>query len=161
MNLMDDNMTQNEGMATGLKDVAPLAEPGNRVLGYLLDSLLILPLKMLCLIPVIGWIIAFVILPLVGAYELSRDVLFGNGQSLGKKAMKLRVVTKSGEPLTWRHSALRNLMGVFTLLQIVPIVGYVAFALHAVFLMVELVVLLATKERLGDRLAQTCVIIAH
>ena len=160
MNWVNDNVAQTGEMDAHLKNSLPLAEPGNRVVGYLLDSLLILPLKMLCLIPVIGWILAFVVLPLVGAYELSRDVLFGSGQSLGKKAMKLRVVTKSGESLTWKHSALRNLMGVFTLLQIVPIVGYVAFALHMAFLIVELIVLLTTRERLGDRLAQTRVVMA-
>lgn len=81
-------------------------------------------------------------------YILTKDSLpFLNGQSIGKRVMKLRAVTADGAPLTgnWEKGILRN-----------------AFLLIAV---VELVVLLLREDkpekgrRLGDDFAKTKVIV--
>lgn len=89
---------------------------------------------------------------LVGiAYLITRDWLpFFEGQSIGKKIMKLRAVTMDGKPLTgdWQPSLIRN--GVL----VIPFFG-----------LVELFVLLTREEkpghglRLGDEWAKTKVIV--
>ena len=85
------------------------------------------------------------------AYMVTRDSLpFLGGQSVGKKAMKLRAVTLEGKSLTgnWEKALIRN--GVL----IIPF-----------FAIVELVVLLTREDkperghRLGDEWAKTQVII--
>jgi len=103
------------------------------------------------------WILLGTFLPgslawlLSGAYVVMRDSLpFLDGQSIGKKAMKLRAVTLEGDPLTgnWARSAIRN--GAL----IVPL-----------FPIVELIVLLTREDgrdhgsRLGDEWAKTKVIV--
>ena len=85
------------------------------------------------------------------AYLVTRDSLpFLGGQSVGKKAMKLRAVTLDGKPLTgnWETALIRN--GVL----IIPL-----------FALVELYILLTREDkpergrRLGDEWAKTKVII--
>jgi uncharacterized RDD family membrane protein YckC len=79
---------------------------------------------------------------------LTRDALpFLDGQSIGKKAMKLRAVSfETGKPLTsnWGPSVIRN------------IVLYIPF-----FALVELIVLSNNKDgqRFGDQWAKTKVIV--
>lgn len=84
------------------------------------------------------------------AYILGRDCLpFLKGRSIGKMAMKLRVVTDTGAPLTnnWQPGILRNVA------LIIPFFGFV-----------ELIVLLTREgkpgsgRRLGDDWAKTKVI---
>jgi|GEM_PF-297020 len=43
----------------------------------------------------------------VMGFFLARDMIF-SGNSLGKKMMKIKIVTAGGEPLTFTHSAKRN-----------------------------------------------------
>ena len=88
---------------------------------------------------------------LVGiAYLVTRDSLpFLGGQSVGKKAMKLKVVTLEGKPITgnWEAALIRN--GVL----LIPFFG-----------LIELFVLLTREDkpehgrRLGDEWAKTKVI---
>jgi uncharacterized RDD family membrane protein YckC len=84
------------------------------------------------------------------AYLVTRDSLpFLGGQSVGKKAMKLRVVTRDGKPITgnWEAALIRN--GVL----IIPFFGFI-----------ELFILLTREDkpeqglRLGDEWAKTKVI---
>jgi uncharacterized RDD family membrane protein YckC len=103
-------------------------------------------------------LIAFLDLPLVGnlawvvaaAYVVTRDSLpFLGGQSVGKKAMKIRAVTLDGKPLTgnWEAGGIRS--GVL----LIPF-----------FSLVELFILLTRENgvdrgrRLGDEWAKTKVI---
>lgn len=86
------------------------------------------------------------------AYLLTKDALpFLEGQSIGKKIMKLRAVTMDGKKLTgdWQASVVRNLS------LAIPFVG-----------LVELIVLFTRKDkegpllRLGDEWAKTRVVVA-
>jgi len=102
------------------------------------------------------WVIASFApkLALLGAlaYVLTRDALpFLDGQSIGKKIMKLRAVKADGSPLTgnWQGSLVRNLL--------------LAIPFGA---LVELVVIYTRRDRdgtlrrLGDDWAQTRVVVA-
>lgn len=113
------------------------ASMGNRIVAVLIDGLIAAAIS---LVPIIGWIVGV-------AYFITRDALpFLDGQSVGKKAMKLRAVdATTGKPLTnqWGPSVVRN------------IVLYIPF-----FFIVELIVLANNKEgqRLGDQWAKTRVV---
>lgn len=106
-----------------------------------------------------GVYIVFVIIrvPFLGmianlGYWLVRDALpFLNGQSVGKKAMKLRAVTIEGKSLSgdWKSSAIRNLSLVIPFLNLVD--------LYLLWQKSEQ----GTKlRRLGDDWAKTKVIVA-
>jgi uncharacterized RDD family membrane protein YckC len=112
------------------------ASDGNRIVAYLIDAILA---SVLSFVPYIGIV-------LVIGYFLTRDALpFLDGQSVGKKVMKIRAVTEDGAPLTnnWGASIIRNIA------LIIPL-----------FPLVELIVLLtnAKKQRLGDQWAKTRVV---
>ncbi|RYD39927.1 MAG: RDD family protein [Verrucomicrobiaceae bacterium] len=92
----------------------------------------------------IAWVLSM-------AYLVTRDSLpFLGGQSVGKKAMKIRAVTLDGKPLTgnWEAGAIRN-----------------AVLLIPLFPLVELFLLLTRESgpdrgrRLGDEWAKTKVIL--
>lgn len=127
-----------------------LAPFNSRILAALIDVVVAVGLQMSAL-----WILpgfADRIAWLVGiAYIVSRDSLpFLGGQSVGKKAMKLRAVTRDDKPLTgnWEPALIRN--GVL----IIPFFG-----------IIELFVLLTREDkpeqglRLGDEWAKTKVIV--
>lgn len=108
----------------------------NRIIAYVIDALVTGALSM---VPLVGWMAGI-------AYFITRDSLpFLDGQSIGKKLLKLRAVTDNGEPLTnnWNQGILRN---VVFLIPFFPIV--------------ELIVWLnnAERKRLGDQWAKTKVI---
>ena len=93
-----------------------------------------------------GWI-------LWAGYMIARDSLpFLQGQSVGKKAMKIKALTLDGQPLTnnWQTALIRN--GVL----LIPLFG-----------LVELFVLLSRDsgadrgKRLGDEWAKTKVVVAE
>lgn len=113
-----------------------VANDGNRIVAYLIDSVVVF---VLALVPFVGWIAGL-------AYAVTRDGLpFLDGQSVGKKVMKIRAVTEDGQPLTnnWSPVIVRN------------IVLFIPF-----FAIIELVVMLNNpqKLRLGDQWAKTKVI---
>ena len=100
----------------------------------------------------IAWAVGTLFEPLGGltalAYLLTRDALpFLEGQSVGKKLMKLRAASLEGKPLTgnWQASIVRN----------IPLL-----------LLIDVVVLYLRKDRdeplrrLGDEWAKTRVIVA-
>ena len=126
---------------------------GNRLLATFLDAVvalgLALAVQLLDVLPFIeiGDQLSWVVL---GGYIISRDSLsFLQGQSVGKKAMKLQAVTMEGVSLegNWRSGLVRN--GVL----VIPL-----------FAFVELIVLLTRQDypkpllRLGDEWARTKVI---
>ncbi len=124
---------------------SPPASAGNRLLAYLIDGLIGGALA-----AVIGLIMGnprdSSIGQLVGlAYFLTKEALpFTGGQSIGKKAMKIRAVTEDGNALTnnWAASAIR----VVSLL--IPFVNL--YDLYLVF---------NNKPRLGDQWAKTRVVV--
>lgn len=112
------------------------ASDGSRIIAYLIDAILVV---LVSLVPVIGMIAGL-------AYFITRDALpFLDGQSVGKKAMKIRAVTEDGQPLTnnWGPVIIRN------------IVLAIPF-----FPLIELIVMLTNerKQRLGDQWAKTRVV---
>lgn len=140
------------------------ADLGNRFLAALLDCLIVLALA----IPgVILLIVAFfaaygndeplaITCGLIGillifipiAYQLLKDGL-GQGQSYGKRALKLMVIDlETNAPINKSKSFVRNI--VSCLLGLVPIVGN----------FIEPIMVLATEDgrKLGDRAANTMVI---
>lgn len=85
------------------------------------------------------------------------------GQSLGKKLLKLQVVQqKSGAPIGWKHSALRNApVGFATFFAIIPVWGWlILFLIGLPLMMMEVYLILTAAQghRLGDVMADTEVI---
>ena len=124
---------------------------GNRLLATFLDAVvalgLALAVQLLDPFIKVGDQLSWVVL---GGYIISRDSLsFLQGQSVGKKAMKLQAVTMEGVSLegNWRSGLIRNAVLVIPL-----------------FVFVELIVLLTRQDyskpllRLGDEWANTRVI---
>ncbi len=112
------------------------ATPGDRILAGLIDWGVCIPVAV---VPVFGGLLGM-------AYLLTKDALpFLGGQSIGKKVMKIRAVTETGESLSgnWGPALLRQ------------VVFFIPF-----FVIVELVVLLTGKEvlRFGDKWAKTKVV---
>jgi uncharacterized RDD family membrane protein YckC len=112
------------------------APDGDRIIAFLIDGFIICGLSY---VPIIGWLAGM-------AYGLLKDGLpFLDGQSVGKKVMKIRAVSEYGEDLTnnWGPAVIRN--AVF----------FIPF-----FVIVELIVMLTNQDRLrlGDQWAKTQVI---
>jgi uncharacterized RDD family membrane protein YckC len=133
--------------AVKVGDIAPF---NTRIIAGLIDSVVFYAVFwMVNLVPGVPTILALLV---AAAYTITKDSLpFLGGQSIGKKAMKLRAVTFVGEkPLTgdWKTGAIRNAF------LAVPFVG-----------LVEFVILLTREEkpekgrRLGDDFAKTKVIV--
>jgi uncharacterized RDD family membrane protein YckC len=131
------------------EDREGLAPFNPRVIAFVIDVVVTLGLGMAAvwLLPAfaegIGWLVGI-------AYLVTRDSLpFLDGQSVGKKAMKLRAVTASGASLSgrWEPGLIRN--------------GVLAIPFFA---LVELYILLTREDkpghgqRLGDEWAKTKVI---
>ena len=127
-----------------------LAPLNSRIVAAVIDCLVASGLYLTAL-----WLMPFMADKIGGlasiAYLITRDSLpFLGGQSIGKKAMKLRAVTRDDKPLTgnWEPALVRN--GVL----IIPFFG-----------LIELFVLLTREEkpehgmRLGDEWAKTKVIV--
>jgi len=127
-----------------------LAPLNSRIVAAVIDCLVASGLYLTAL-----WLLPFLAGKIAGllciAYLITRDSLpFLGGQSIGKKAMKLRAVTRDDKPLTgnWESALVRN--GVL----IIPFFG-----------LIELFVLLTREEkpehglRLGDEWAKTKVIV--
>jgi uncharacterized RDD family membrane protein YckC len=134
----------------------PLAGPFRRLFAYLIDMVLLTAL-------VIGAFIAATLLTLftpsglgpalvayfvlTWGYGAVCETVF-NGQTLGKRAVGVRVVSDQGVPITGAQAVLRNLVGTVD--------GLVPF-----FYMLGLSSMLLTKkfQRLGDLAAGTMVVV--
>jgi len=128
-----------------------LAPINSRIIAALIDSLVVVGLNMAVHLLLPHFLAR--ILWLVGpAYMVCRDSLsFLGGQSVGKKAMKIKTVTVDGKSLVnnWEPALIRN-----------------AILAIPVFPLIELFVLLTREgkpeqgRRLGDEWAKTKVVIA-
>ncbi len=127
---------------------------GPRLGALLIDALCAIPLVWMAVIPFVGIIGA----PLLCAYWISRDSFFG-GQSLGKKALGLRVMKPDGSPFTWADSVKRNIVYFGYLVLLIPWLGLILNLLVNVPLgIVELIMVLTGGQRLGDRQGGTYVV---
>ena len=92
------------------------------------------------------------------SYLLISDGLF-DGRSLGKKIIRLRVISPvTGTPGTFRDSMVRNITFAFSLLLYkIPLIGWIFVLLITVL---EFLLMLGNEEglRLGDNLANTKVV---
>lgn len=93
-----------------------------------------------------GWIIGISLL-IYGVINYSYFIVMElsmNGKTIGKKVMKLRAIRTNGQPLTLKHSAIRNLLRIF-----IDMFG------------IGPVLILFTKDhkRLGDMAASTIVVL--
>lgn len=136
-----------------------LADSGSRTAAAVIDFLIQGVFILLILIAILiiyyfspdfwekyyGWIIGVSLL-LYGLITYGYFIvmeLAGNGQTIGKKVLKLRTIRNNGQSITLKHSAIRNLFKVF-----IDIFG------------IGLMIIFFTKEhkRLGDYAASTIVI---
>ena len=130
----------------------PKADVMTRFLAALIDGVLSGAISMI--IPVVGAIIST-------AYLLIKDGLF-EGQSLGKKLMKLQVITTSGEKADFATSARRNVIfAIPSIIMIIPILGWVIAPILALIILIIEVLKVVNEpqgRRLGDNWAGTQVI---
>ncbi|MGC8916589.1 MAG: RDD family protein [Thermoanaerobaculum sp.] len=122
--------------------------------GYLIDVIPAAFLGLSGLIPIVGPMIAGLLLT---PYWLFRDV---TGRSLGKLAVGTEVVRREGDLApTWAR-ILRNLpIALGTMLLIIPLLGYVlAPPVLSLVIVAEGIMVLTTGERIGDRIAGTRVV---
>lgn len=138
-----------------------LAGLGSRTLAAIIDSLVQGALILLVVIIMLAAGINFQELDWLGTTVLSLGItvlfiiLFGyyiffemimNGQTPGKKAAKLRVVRKTGEPVTFFDSFVRNILRLADMLPSLYLVG-------SAFL-----VFTSNYQRIGDLAANTIVV---
>lgn len=139
-----------------------IAGPGQRLLAWLID-LFARGVLLALFSTVVGLLFQSVSLEGVGTglflvalfaadwgYFVACELLTG-GRSVGKIALRMRVVRANGLPITWRESVLRNLLRAADLLILPP-----AFALP----LGPLVMALDSKfRRTGDLVAGTIVVV--
>ena len=130
------------------------ADKGIRVAGYLIDVLPAIVLGLFGLIPVMGPIMAGLLLT---PYWLLRDI---TGSSLGKLILRTMVVRKDGQPASTGARIIRNLpLALGPAFLIIPFLGYfLGPATAGVTVLVEAIMLLSQGERVGDRIAGTTVV---
>jgi uncharacterized RDD family membrane protein YckC len=89
---------------------------------------------------------AFLWFGLVLAYYIVMEAMWG--ATLGKRAMRLKVVKQDGQPLDWQASAVRNVMRIAD--------GFLFYLVGAVVVWVS-----KGRQRLGDMAAHTIVVSAE
>jgi uncharacterized RDD family membrane protein YckC len=125
-----------------------------RLGAYGIDIVIFWAINVFTIIPILGDLVDIVVL----CYMFLRDI---TGASLGKRVFGLRVIDKaSGGPATAGQCICRNLFFAIPLVvELFPVVGFfVGSGLIIAVMLVELVMLLSTGERLGDKLAGTQVV---
>ncbi|MBC8060683.1 MAG: RDD family protein [Clostridiaceae bacterium] len=137
-----------------------LAEIASRVAAAVIDTViqgvLILPLAIGILlifsfaddfwVNYNGWIIGgslIILILIVYGYYIVMELSM-NGQTIGKKALKLRTIRKNGQSLTLKHSAIRNLFRLF--------IDMYGIGVVLIFFSKE-------RKRVGDYLASTIVVV--
>ena len=126
----------------------PIASIGERIAATLLDMLFIMSYTSIIAFIAGGlhysWVIFFVFLP-VAIYSITSELLM-NGQSWGKKILKIRVVKMDGTPTTFSAYFLR---WILRLIEILVMFGSLATVT---------IILNRKGQRLGDIAANTTVI---
>ena len=133
---------------------------GSRILAYLIDMVVVVAgiLAGLFAVALLGqasdvvvpdWVALTIVLVLLPAWWLGYFIAFETlwrGRTLGKAALGLRVVTKEGAPVRFRHAAIRGLLGL------------VDFLVLGGFLAVVFILFTRDNQRLGDLVAGTLVL---
>jgi uncharacterized RDD family membrane protein YckC len=136
------------------------ANLGSRILAYLIDMAIVTVgiLAGVFAVALLGqatdvvvpdWVALTIVLVLLPGWWLGYFVAFETlwrGRTLGKAALGLRVVTKEGAPVRFRHAAIRALLGL------------VDFALAGGFFAVVFILFTRDNQRLGDLVAGTLVL---
>jgi len=136
------------------------ANLGSRILAYLIDMVVVVAgiLVGLFAVALLGqasdvvvpdWVALTIVLVLLPAWWLGYFIAFETlwrGRTLGKAALGLRVVTKEGAPVRFRHAAIRGLLGL------------VDFLVLGGFLAVVFILFTRDNQRLGDLVAGTLVL---
>ncbi len=136
------------------------ANLGSRILAYLIDMLVVVAgiLAALFAVALLGqasdvvvpdWVALTIVLVLLPSWWLGYFIAFETlwrGRTLGKAALGLRVVTKEGGPVRFRHAAVRGLLGL------------VDFLILGGFLAVVFILFTRDNQRLGDLVAGTLVL---
>ncbi len=136
------------------------ANLGSRILAYLIDMVVVVAgiLAGLFAVALLGqasdvvvpdWVALTIVLVLLPAWWLGYFIAFETlwrGRTLGKAALGLRVVTKEGAPVRFRHAAIRGLLGL------------VDFLVMGGFLAVVFILFSRDNQRLGDMVAGTLVL---
>ncbi|HKP99486.1 MAG TPA: RDD family protein [Actinomycetes bacterium] len=136
------------------------ANLGSRILAYLIDMVVVVVgiLAGLFAVALLGqasdvvvpdWVALTIVLVLLPAWWLGYFIAFETlwrGRTLGKAALGLRVVTKEGAPIRFRHAAIRGLLGL------------VDFLILGGFLAVVFILFTRDNQRLGDLVAGTLVL---
>ncbi|HEX7146134.1 MAG TPA: RDD family protein [Actinomycetota bacterium] len=136
------------------------ANLGSRILAYLIDMVVVVAgiLAGLLAVALLGqasdvvvpdWVALTIVLVLLPSWWLGYFIAFETlwrGRTLGKAALGLRVVTKEGAPIRFRHAAIRGLLGL------------VDFLILGGFLAVVFILFTRDNQRLGDLVAGTLVL---
>jgi uncharacterized RDD family membrane protein YckC len=140
----------------------PLASAGSRFLALAIDTLLqIGGFAVLALLAFGASLLRFSLEPVLGTWALAVIIILGftlyygyyaafealwNGQTPGKRAIRLRVITASGRPITPFDALLRNLLRIVDQMPGIYTVGLVS------------IFLTERNQRLGDLAADTVVV---
>tara|TARA_R110002111_G_scaffold258083_1_gene326858 strand:+ start:102321 stop:103124 length:804 start_codon:yes stop_codon:yes gene_type:complete len=129
------------------------ASVGLRVCAYIIDCLVTFVLTPFIFIPILGQVMIGVFLFF---YWLLRDV---GGASPGKLILGMQVGNNTGDPFRVGPRIMRNiLLSIGPMLFCIPIVGFLIGApIALLIILLEVVMLLATGKRIGDRLGGTSV----
>jgi uncharacterized RDD family membrane protein YckC len=136
------------------------ANIGSRILAYLIDMVIVIAgiLVGLFATALIGqasdlvvpdWVALTIVLVLLPSWWLGYFIAFETlwrGRTIGKAALGLRVVTKEGAPVRFRHAAIRALLGL------------VDFGIGGGFFAVVFILFTRDNQRLGDLVAGTLVL---
>ena len=136
------------------------ANLGSRILAYLIDMVVVVAgiLAGLFAVALLGqasdvvvpdWVALTIVLVLLPSWWLGYFIAFEalwRGRTLGKAALGLRVVTKEGAPVRFRHAAIRGLLGL------------VDFLIMSGFFAVVFILFTRDNQRLGDLVAGTLVL---
>lgn len=135
-----------------------------RWVALIIDMAIAFPLVFMAVFPLISLIGT----PLLVAYLISRDALMGNGQSVGKRVMGLKVEKPDGSPFEWVDSVKRNIVFfaylvliVFTVPYLGWFVGIILMIPVSIVFLVETILVLATGKRMGDNIGKTQVVRAY
>jgi uncharacterized RDD family membrane protein YckC len=136
------------------------ANLGSRILAYLIDMAVVVAgiLAGLFAVALLGnatevvvpdWVALTIVLVLLPSWWLGYFIAFETlwrGRTLGKAALGLRVVTREGAPVRFRHAAIRALLGL------------VDFAVASGFFAIVFILFTRDNQRLGDLVAGTLVL---
>ena len=135
---------------------------GRRVVQYLIDSFLVALVPSLVSIPfdrsdstfihILGGIVAFVVFALIGFLYWVFFTHRQEGQTLGMKLLRLRVISKGGGPANMAQLTIRWISLILDAIPYTwPLTGLVGF-----------IVILCSRDRqrIGDHLARTLVVTA-